>query len=169
MFQNRHRIPHESHAQPSTAQNRMSPYIMYIVIILCALSFGGHCGQTVIEAKTTKSFEDVVTDVEYAIIEYNFRITSRSHVGAAIRERGYPGFPSYEIIHFCNLTYAKEVLEIDPGFVKHMPCRITIREEEGNVIISSSLLPENSDDPRLNVFSRNINTMLRGIVDFAVE
>ena len=149
--------------------HNQAPLKTACLLILCTLSFGGHCGQTVIEAKTTKSFEDVVTDVEYAIIEYNFRITSRSHVGAAIRERGYPGFPSYQIIHFCNLTYAKEVLEIDPGFVKHMPCRITIREEEGNVIISSSLLPENSDDPRLNVFSRNINTMLRGIVDFAVE
>lgn len=119
---------------------------------------------------TTKSFDDVIQELEFAITERNFRITGRNTVGKGLRKRGYEDFPDIEVIHFCSLDIAKEVLDIDPGFVAQMPCRVTIHEDKDDrVIVSLIKLPEDHDDPRVNEFSTNMNKTLREIVDFALE
>jgi len=123
----------------------------------------------VLQGSTDKPFEDVVDELEFAITEHNFRITGRNAIGKGIRKRGYPDFPNVEIIHFCSLEYARQVLEIDPGFVVQMPCRITVHEEGQKVVISAILLPEDHRDPRVNAFARKMNTRLREILDFALE
>jgi len=124
---------------------------------------------TLLQASTGKSFEDVVEDIEFAITERNFRITGRNVIGKALRKRGYQDFPDVEVIHFCNLQNAREVLLLDPGFVAQMPCRITLHQQGNRVIISAILLPENNPDPRVNAFARRLNGQLREIMDFALH
>lgn len=119
--------------------------------------------------KTKKPFEDVVFELDFAITERNYRITGRNTIGKGIRDRGYEDFPDVEVIHFCNLEYAREVLELDPGFVAQMPCRITIHEQDGGSVISLILLPQDHPEPRVNEFSRRMNGILREIVEFVVE
>ena len=102
-------------------------------------------------ARTDKAFDDVVFELEFAITERNFRITGRNTIGKGLRERGYDDFPDVEVIHFCNLEYAREVLEIDPGYV------------------SLILLPEDHADARINAFARRMNAILREIVEFVLE
>lgn len=118
---------------------------------------------------TEKPFQDVIEELEFAITERNFRITGRNTIGKGIRKRGYPKFPNVEIIHFCSLEHAREVLTLDPGFVAEMPCRITVHEERDQVIISLILLPENHADPRVNAFAKKMNALLYEIVAFAME
>ena len=119
--------------------------------------------------KTKKPFEDVVFELDFAITERNYRITGRNTIGKGIRDRGYEDFPDVEVIHFCNLEYAREVLVLDPGFVAQMPCRITIHEQDGGSVISLILLPQDHPEPRVNEFSRRMNGILREIVEFVVE
>jgi uncharacterized protein (DUF302 family) len=120
-------------------------------------------------AETEKSFHDVVFELEFAITERNFRITGRNTIGQGLRDRGYEDFPDVEVIHFCNLEYAREVLLVDPGFVAQMPCRITVHTSAEKTIVSLVLLPENHVDERVNVFARRMNAILREIVAFVVE
>lgn len=143
-------------------------------LILCLLAFS--CAEKPAEPesliqrfKTNKTFEDVTQELDFSITEKNFRITGRNTVGKGLRKRGYENYPDIEVIHFCSLDIAKEVLDIDPGFVAQMPCRVTVHEQDDAVIISLILLPTNHKDPRVNDFARKMNVTLREIVDYVLE
>ena len=118
---------------------------------------------------TTKSFSDVVLEIDFAITHHNFRITSRNNLSEGIRERGHTHFPNFEIVHFCNLELAREALEIDPGYIVHMPCKITIHEQGDTTIIGLVKLPENHHDLRMQKFAKKVNQQLVNIVNFAVS
>lgn len=115
-----------------------------------------------------KSFDDVVFELEFAITERNFRITGRNTIGAGLRKRGYKDFPEVEVIHFCSLELAREVLLLDPGFVAQMPCRVTVHEENGLTVVSLITLPTDHPDPRVKAFAERMNATLREIVHFAI-
>jgi uncharacterized protein (DUF302 family) len=118
---------------------------------------------------TRKVFSEVVFDISFSITQHNFRITSRNKLSEGIQERGHEYFPNFEIIHLCNLELAREVLDIDPRYIIHMPCKITIREQGNTTFISVVKLPENHSDQRLATFAKNVNQQLVNIVNFAVS
>ena len=128
-----------------------------------------HSTDLIETSETTKSFDDVVFELEFAITERNYRITGKNTIGKGLRTRGYENFPDVEVIHFCNLEYAREVLLIDPGFVAQMPCRITVHEANAVTVISLVLLPQDHENEKVNDFSRRMNGILRDIVKFVVE
>ncbi len=121
------------------------------------------------QAETGKPYADVLAELELAITERNFRITGHNKIGSVIRDRENIAFPDYDTLQFCNLTYAREMLEISPAAVSYMPCNVAVRSERGKVIVTTHLLPTDSADPRLNAFARKMNEQLKQIVDFAVE
>lgn len=121
------------------------------------------------QAATIKPYADVLAELELAITERNFRITGHNRIGSVIREREHIAFPDYDTLQFCNLTYAREMLEISPAAVVYMPCNITVRSEGKRVVVTTHLLPTDGRDPRLNAFAVRMNEQLRQIVDFAIE
>ena len=123
----------------------------------------------IVRGTTDKSFDDVILELDFAITERNFRITGRNTIGKGLRERGYEDFPDVEVIHFCNLEYAREVLLIDPGYVAQMPCRVTVHAEAARTVVSLILLPEDHPDPRVNAFAARMNGVLREILAFVLE
>ena len=104
------------------------------------------------KALTAKPFVEVMADLEFAISEYNFRITGYNRVGEAIAERQQSSFPQATVVHFCNLEYAREFLVLAADYLLHMPCRIAVYEQDQQVVVEARLLPE--DDPRLGALSR---------------
>ena len=116
-----------------------------------------------------KPFSDVIFELNFAITERNFRITGRNTIGEGLRKRGYESFPDIEVIHFCSLEIAREVLIIDPGFVAQMPCRIAVHEQGGKTVISLITLPLDHPDPRVNEFARRMNGILTEIVEFTLD
>lgn len=132
-------------------------------------SEAGPGANLIVRGSTDKSFADVVQELDFAITEHNFRITGRNTIGKGLRERGYTDFPDVEVIHFCSLEYAREVLLIDPGYVAMMPCRITVHEQEGRTVVSLILLPETHPNPQVVAFARRMNGVLREILAFVVE
>ncbi len=121
------------------------------------------------QVESLKPYDDVITELEIAIAEHNFRITGHSRVGKVIRERGAQGFPEYDTVQFCNLTLAKTLLEITPHAITYMPCNVVTYQLDGKTIIKTHLLPEDSDNPQLNQFAADMNLQLKQIVDFAAE
>lgn len=121
------------------------------------------------QLETTKAYDEVLAETEVAIAEHNFRITGHSRVGKVIRERGAENFPEYDTIQFCNLTLAKQVLEITPHAISYMPCNIVLYQYEGKTIIRTHLLPETTDNSQLNAFAKIMNPQLKAILEFAAE
>lgn len=123
-------------------------------------------GRTLYRQTVRRPFADVLLDLEFAITDHNFRITGANHIGAAIGERIGQPFPDAEVIHFCNLEYARRLLAIDPDFLAYMPCQITVIEDENNgIIVSTWLLPQGSSPAAALI--DEINAILRDIVDYA--
>ncbi|QSA97442.1 DUF302 domain-containing protein [Methylococcus sp. EFPC2] len=121
------------------------------------------------EASTRKPYADVMAELELAITEHNFRITGHNHIGSVIRERDNIAFPDYDTLQFCNLTYARQMLEISPAAVAYMPCNISVRQQGELVYVTTHLLPTDTPDARLNAFFTRMNGELKKIVDFAAE
>jgi uncharacterized protein (DUF302 family) len=124
----------------------------------------------VYERPAHKPVAEVLEDLEFAISDRNFRITGRLHVGQGIRESDHADFPEYEVLLFCNLGYARRMLELDPGMIIYCPGRVTVRDAGGVTRIAAPLLPEPaSAAPALQELVRKINTSLRAIVDYGAE
>ncbi|MEY4195847.1 MAG: hypothetical protein RLZZ226_2215 [Pseudomonadota bacterium] len=121
------------------------------------------------QAETGKAYADVLSELELAITEHNFRITGHNKIGSVIREREGKPYPDYDSFQFCNLTTAREILDLAPAAVIWMPCNITVRQAGSQVIVTTLLLPTDSTDARLNALATRINQQLKQIVDFAVE
>ena len=142
---------------------------LLLVGFLLSAAWAAAAGPAILRGETGKSFDDVVQEADFAITERNFRITGRNTIGKGLRERGYKDFPDVEVIHFCNLEYAREVLELDPGYVAQMPCRMTVHVEHGKTIVSMILLPEDHANPAVNAFAHRMNQQLRDILAFVLE
>lgn len=121
------------------------------------------------QTTSSKPYDDVLAELELAITENNFRITGHNHIGSVIRQRENIAFPDYDTVQFCNLTLAREMLEISPAAVAYMPCNISVRSENGKVVIVTHLLPTDGADEKLNAFFRGLNEKLKRIVDFAAD
>jgi len=121
------------------------------------------------QATTLKPYDEVLAELEIAIAEQNFRITGHSRVGKVIRDRGTKDFPDYDTVQFCNLTHAKTLLLLSPHAVSYMPCNIVTYKFNGKTIIKTHLLPVDTDNNQLNLFSEKMNIKLKEIVDFASE
>lgn len=121
------------------------------------------------QLETHKPYDEVLAETQVAIAEHNFRITGHSRVGKVIRERGAEHFPEYDTLQFCNLTLAKQILDITPHAIAYMPCNIVLYQFAGKTLLRTHLLPETSENPELNDFARTMNTQLKAILDFAAE
>ncbi len=116
---------------------------------------------------SSKLFADVIADLLFAISQNNFRLTEHAKIGEAIAERESIHFPQLAVLHFCNLTYARELIEKKPEFAARMPCRISVRQDGDRVIVEALLLPE--DAPEIHEFAQKINQILQQIVDSGVS
>jgi uncharacterized protein (DUF302 family) len=147
-----------------------APILASLLLLLPACAAQKPAEARYYEASTaTKPYADVMAELELAITERNFRITGHNKIGSVIRERENIAFPDYDTVQFCNLTLAREMLEIAPEAVTYMPCNATVRSQNGRVYATIHLLPTDSSNPKLNDFARRMNANLKEIVDFAVE
>ena len=117
---------------------------------------------------TDKQFDDVIEDLLVVIAENNFRLTQHSRIGKTIAKRNNIRFPSATVIHFCNLDYARQLLELAPDYLLRMPCRISIMPNKDKTItIEVWLLPD--DDQRTLEIAQKINRILINIATFAAS
>jgi uncharacterized protein (DUF302 family) len=137
---------------------------LFILLVGCTNDF-----EQIYEKTTKKTFQDVVQDTEFVITENNFRITNRLHIGAAIQERGNLEFPKNELILFCNLTLAEGMLEIEPRYINYCPYKISITESDEYITVGTRLLPPKTDNPKMDELAKNINKILRSMVEYAAS
>ena len=142
------------------------------LVTLCAFVFLFGCTSEpdqLYEVTSQKSIANVIQDTEFAITENNFRITNRLHIGSAIKKRGNADFPQNEIVLFCNLTIAEEMLKIEPRYINYCPYKITITDANGLIIVGTRLLPIKTSNPEMDKVSKSINKILRSMVEYAAS
>jgi len=136
----------------------------------CSTEVDKHVNQSAYyQLSTEKALEEVMDDTIFAITERNFRITGHLHIGKGIRDRKNPNFPDYEVLLYCNLVYAKKMLELDPEMISSCPGRITVRQDNEKVIITATLWPVEMKNEELKSHMQNMNVLAREIVDYAAD
>lgn len=116
------------------------------------------------------SFNDTMMNLNIAISEFNYRIIHLSEIGQAIRDRGTEDYPLSTVVSFCNITYAHEMLEINPDLISDMPCIIAVREtKDDKVIVSTRLMEESVSSEEERLFAEKINRDLKKIVGATVQ
>lgn len=122
----------------------------------------------VFSKETNKDFDDIIEDLLVVIGEHNFRLNQHAKIGNAISIREKTPYPNATVLHFCNLGYAKELLDLAPDYLLRMPCRISIwQNKDKSSLIEVWLLPE--DDKRTIEFSKKINNILKEIVTYGAS
>ena len=122
----------------------------------------------IFSTETNKKFDDVMEDLLIVIAEHNFRLNQHARIGKAIAKRNNITFPQATVLHFCNLDYARQLLEIAPDYLLRMPCRVSVWPKNNkSTIIEVWLLPEN--DERTVEFAKKINAILIDIVTFGAS
>jgi uncharacterized protein (DUF302 family) len=149
---------------------------IYLVLILfflqsgCSTEVDNHTSQAAYYQLTTeKLLEEVLDDTIFAITERNFRITGHLHIGKGIRDRKNPDFPDYEVLLYCNLAYAKKMLELDTEMINSCPGRITVRQDDEKVVITAPLWPVDMKNEELKSHMQEMNILVREIVDYAAD
>ncbi len=149
---------------PSASLRCWTVFVLLILVGACAAP-----ADNIYEQKTQKAFADVIQDAEFMITEKNFRITNRLHIGQAIQERGSDTFPDHEVILFCNLSIAESMLVIEPRYINYCPYKLAVVAVNDGLIVSTRLMPEQSGNQSLDQVAKNINVLLRSMVDYAAN
>lgn len=121
----------------------------------------------VYEKSTEKSLQNILEDIEFAVTERNLRIVHQLHIGQGIRARGYEDTPDYEVILYCDLTFARTMLELAPEMVNACPGRISVRQTGSSYIVSAVLWPEDHENPKMKQLMYDMNVLVREIVNYA--
>ncbi len=114
-----------------------------------------------------KPFAEVIEDLEFAITERNYRVVNTLEIGEAIQARGHENFPDSSVILFCNLDFARQMLEIEPDYLNHCPARISVRQTPQGVLTSGHLFPKTGYNAALDKLISTTNTDISDIIDYA--
>ncbi len=152
----------------TTIQSQKIPAILMFILIFFSLTGCPSGSETAYhvsyEKYSNENFENTLMNLDIAISEHNYRIIHRSTIGQAVRDRGEKDFPLSTITEFCNITYAREMMEINPDLINAMPCRIAVREASEGVLVSTRLMDESVSNPKQVEFAKRINQNLKEII-----
>jgi uncharacterized protein (DUF302 family) len=153
----------------TTQLYRKIPYLL-IIILLSLTACTSDTPERIYQQNSNYSYEETLINLNIAITEHNYRIIHRSNIGQAVRDRGDKDYPLSTVISFCNITYAKEMMDINSNLINDMPCIVTVREDTDNtVIVGTKLMTDNTNNDRENDFAKRINHNLKSIVAATIE
>ena len=149
-------------------QLKIPTFFIFFVLLLVGCE-QNTTSNRIYQQTSNYDYEDTLLNLDIAISEHNYRIIHRSKIGQAVRDRGEKDYPLSIVISFCNITYAKEMMDINSDLINDMPCIVTVREEKEGVIIGTKLMTENTDNQRQNDFAKKINNNLKSIITDTIE
>ncbi len=91
---------------------------------------------TVIEAESSYSLEETVENLKDALVSQNFILIRTDTLEHGLVPEGEEN-PNEIILHFCNFSFLFDALAVDPRVGMFLPCRITVVERAGKVMVSA--------------------------------
>lgn len=92
--------------------------------------------ETTIWAESSYTLEETIENLKDAIISQNFILIRQDTLEHGLVTEGEED-PSQVILHFCNFKFLFEALAVDPRVGMFLPCRITVTEKDGKVMVSA--------------------------------
>ena len=92
--------------------------------------------------KIKKSFKSAVFDLKQSIMNDNYVIVNVNHISQGIKNVGKK-ISKLDVIEFCNLSYAYDILHGNKNYAAFMPCRVAVYKE-GKYVVIIGFLPSYS-------------------------
>jgi cytochrome c oxidase cbb3-type subunit 3 len=90
----------------------------------------------IIEAESGYTLEETVENLKDALISQNFTLIRTDTLEHGLVPEGEEN-PKQVILHFCNFSFLFDALAVDPRVGMFLPCRITVEERAGKVMVSA--------------------------------
>jgi len=125
--------------------------------------------ETTIWAESSYTLEETIENLKDAIVSQNFILIRQDTLEHGLVKEGEEN-PSQIILHFCNFKFLFEALAVDPRVGMFLPCRITITERDGKVMVSAinplhlSRLFNNNE---LDEYCKKMHAVYSGILEDA--
>ena len=87
--------------------------------------------------KISGSVSDTVERIRQAVKRHKFGIVGEIDLKAKMADKGVSFGHECMILEVCNPHQAKKVLEVNPAISTALPCRISIYEQDGQVVVAT--------------------------------
>ncbi len=121
--------------------------------------------------KTSKNFEDAVSEVEAETASAGFKVLHVHNVQKTLAGKGFE-IDSFKTVEICNAKAAYAVLKADIKIGLMLPCKINVYVKDGKTIISglrpvtiSQFFPEAD----LGSLPEDIDKAIKSIIDKAAK
>ncbi len=92
--------------------------------------------ETTISAESSYTLEETVENLKDAIVSQNFILIREDTLEHGLVKEGEED-PSQVILHFCNFKFLYDALAVDPRVGMFLPCRVTVTEIDGKVLVTA--------------------------------
>ena len=92
--------------------------------------------ETTISAESSYTLEETVENLKDAIVSQNFILIREDTLEHGLVKEGDEN-PSQVILHFCNFKFLYDALAVDPRVGMFLPCRVTVTETDGKVLVTA--------------------------------
>ena len=83
------------------------------------------------------SLDETVAIIKRAVVGRNFKIIRTQFLNQGLAKKGEEN-KKQVVIYFCNFSFLNRALAIDPRVGLFLPCRITVIEKNGKVLVMST-------------------------------
>lgn len=119
--------------------------------------------------ESSYDMKTTITNLKDAIIGNNFILIREQTLDDGLVPAGKEN-PKQQIIYFCNFGFLNQALAIDPRVGLFLPCRVTVVEKDGKVLvyaINPSRLSPLFNNTELNKLCHEMNTSYISIIEDA--
>ena len=92
--------------------------------------------EPVIEIESSYTLEETVENLKQSIAGENFLLIRTDYLEYGLVEEGKENRQEV-IMHFCNFNFLFKALAVDPRVGLFLPCRVTVVERDGKVMVST--------------------------------
>ena len=120
--------------------------------------------------ETHGSVQEVTQRLDAAAKANKFGVLGVIDLKGKMREKGVEFGPECAIIEVCNPVQAKKVLESRMGVSTALPCRISVYEEGGKVVVATmrpTAMLRLFDAPELEPVAQEVEETILRIIDSA--
>jgi cytochrome c oxidase cbb3-type subunit 3 len=124
---------------------------------------------TIISVESAYSLEETVENLKAALAGQNFILIRTDTLEHGLVPEGKEN-PNQVILHFCNFRFLFDALAVDPRVGMFLPCRVTVTEQQGKVLVSAinpMYLSRLFNNDELNEFCSTMHDSYREIIEDA--
>jgi len=117
----------------------------------------------------SEAFDEVVNRLSECVTAHHFGVIESIDLHAKMNAKGVAFGPRCTILEVCNPAQAKAVLEQNMSISTALPCRISVYEQDGGVVVSTArptrILGLYDQSPAMREIAQGVEDTLIAIID----